>query len=227
MGVIDPSHAHRVTAITRRPPRRPCAARCGRAAASQCPRDAVPAPGRSSGVTRVQRLLASTVAGSIVWLAGADAARADLILVFAHSGAHPGAVIEAVTADPTGRPEVIPALRGIRVYLVPMTAARSPRHQRPTGPPHDPRWIPLGPLGHRRPGVIRFRFTVPDVRPGDYTFGFWCRRCAPPLVRRSRTPTPAPSGRAPRTPRSSASTQDRRTGADRRWQWSSCSSCPA
>jgi hypothetical protein len=28
--------------------------------------------------------------------------------------------------------------------------------------------------------VIGFRFTAPDVRPGDYTIGFWCRKCAPP-----------------------------------------------
>ena len=122
----------------------------------------------------------ATVVGCIVWLAGTRAARADLVLVFANPVAHPGVGIEAVTADRSGRPEVIPALRGIRVYFVPMTAARSPRHQRPTGVPTDPRWIPLGRLAHRRSGVIHFRFTVPDIRAGDYTLGFWCRKCAPP-----------------------------------------------
>ena len=126
------------------------------------------------------RPLAATFVASVVWLTGAGAARGDLGLVFAHPVAHPGAMIEAVTADRTGRPEVIPAIRGIRVYFVPMTAARSPRHQRPTGLTDDPRWIPLGPLGHRQAGVIHFRFTVPDVPPGDYTIGFWCRKCAPP-----------------------------------------------
>jgi hypothetical protein len=126
------------------------------------------------------RPLAATLVASVVWLTGAGAARGDLGLVFARPVAHPGAVIDAVTADRNGRPEVIPAIRGIRVYLVPMTAARSPRHQRPTGLPDDPRWIPLGPLVHRQAGVIHFRFTVPDVRPGDYTLGFWCRKCAPP-----------------------------------------------
>ena len=126
------------------------------------------------------RLLVSTIVGSTIWLAGAGAVRADLVLVFANPVAYPGAVVEAVTADRTGRTEVFPALRGIRVYFVPMTAARSPRHQRPTGLPGDPRWILLRPLAHRRSGVIRFRFTVPDVRPGDYTLGFWCRKCAPP-----------------------------------------------
>jgi hypothetical protein len=61
-----------------------------------------------------------------------------------------------------------------------MTHAKSARHQRPTGLPHDPYWVPLGYLGHRTRGPIRIRFVIPSVRPGDYTIGFWCRRCAPP-----------------------------------------------
>jgi hypothetical protein len=130
-------------------------------------------------VTR-KHLSAAIVIGGAVWLAGAGIARADLGLVFSRPTAESGAVVEAVSAERSGRLEVFPPIRHVRVYFVPMMHARSPRHQRPTGVPDDPLWIPLGPLRHARSGVIRFRFTVPDVPPGDYTIGFWCRQCAAP-----------------------------------------------
>jgi hypothetical protein len=61
-----------------------------------------------------------------------------------------------------------------------MALARSSRVQRPTGPPHNPRIIGLGPLSLKHPGVANLSFIVPHVRPGDYTLGFWCKPCAPP-----------------------------------------------
>jgi hypothetical protein len=69
---------------------------------------------------------------------------------------------------------------GVRVYLVPMALARSLRVQRPTGPPRNPRIVTLGPLRLTHPAVARLTFVVPRVPPGDYTIGFWCKRCAPP-----------------------------------------------
>jgi hypothetical protein len=109
-----------------------------------------------------------------------SAAGADLSLVFDRPVAHPGDHVEALYADKTGRPYPVAPVHGVRVYLVSMTRAKSGLHQRPTGLPHDPLWVPLGPLRHDASGMIRLRFTVPDVQRGDYTIGFWCRKCAPP-----------------------------------------------
>jgi hypothetical protein len=101
-------------------------------------------------------------------------ARADLALWFRSPRAHWG---QRVYVSSPGR---YAPFSGVRVYLVPMALARSASRQRPTGPPHNRRIIPLGPLrlGHR--AVARLRFIVPRVRPGDYTIGFWCKPCAPP-----------------------------------------------
>jgi hypothetical protein len=117
----------------------------------------------------VTALLVITVA-----LVVPGAARADLALWFASPRAHWG---QRVRVASPGR---YAPFSGVRVYLVPMALARSSRDQRPTGPPHDSRIIPLGPLSLDHPAVVRMSFVVPHVRPGDYTMGFWCKPCAPP-----------------------------------------------
>ena len=130
--------------------------------------------------SRTHRLWVCICAAAGLGVGFPSAAAADLYLVFDQPAAHPGDHVEALYADKTGRPYPVPPVHGVRVYFVSMTRAKSGLHQRPTGLPHDPLWIPLGPLRHDRSGMIRLRFTVPDVRPGDYTIGFWCRKCAPP-----------------------------------------------
>jgi hypothetical protein len=101
-------------------------------------------------------------------------ARADLAPWFSSPRAHWG---QRLVARSPGR---YAPFSGVRAYLVPMALARSGRVQRPTGPPHDRRIILLGELRLARAGVARLIFTVPRVRPGDYTIGFWCKPCAPP-----------------------------------------------
>lgn len=101
-------------------------------------------------------------------------AGADLGLLFPSPRALWG---ERVTVSSAGR---YAPFSGVRVYLVPMALARSSRVQRPTGPPRNPRIVTLGPLRLTHPAVARLTFVVPRVPPGDYTIGFWCKRCSPP-----------------------------------------------
>lgn len=101
-------------------------------------------------------------------------ARADLGLLFPSPRAHWG---QRITVSSLGR---YAPFSGVRVYLVPMALARSSRVQRPTCPPRNPRIVALGPLRLTRPAVARLSFIVQRVPPGDYTIGFWCKRCAPP-----------------------------------------------
>jgi len=109
-----------------------------------------------------------------VALVVAGSARADLALWFTSPRAHWDQRVHVAS------PGRYAPFSGVRVYLVPMALARSSRVQRPTGPPHDRRIIPLGPLRLDHPGVVRMSFVVPRVTPGDYTIGFWCKPCAPP-----------------------------------------------
>jgi hypothetical protein len=102
------------------------------------------------------------------------AAGADLALWFPSPRAHWG---QRVHVSSPGR---YAPFSGVRAYLVPMALARSPRVQRPTGPPHNRRIVPLARIRLRHQAVLRLTFTVPRVRPGDYTMGFWCKPCAPP-----------------------------------------------
>lgn len=106
-------------------------------------------------------------------------ARADLLLVFTRGQAAVGQRVEAVSGDRRG-PQSLPPVRSIRLYLVPMARAKSPKHQTSTGPPTDPTWLPLGRLRHPHPGVYKLSFVIPHVAPGSYTIGFWCVPCAPP-----------------------------------------------
>jgi hypothetical protein len=117
-----------------------------------------------------------------VWLLAAIAltlaipavAQADLGLWFATPRAHWGQRVHAAS------PARYVPFSGVWVYFVPMVLARSSFVQRPTGPPHNRRILSLGPLRLAHRGIARLSFTVPQVRPGDYTLGFWCKPCAPP-----------------------------------------------
>jgi hypothetical protein len=123
-----------------------------------------------------QRTVISLLVVAVAVAAGLalpQAARADLALWFASPRAHWG---ERVVVRSPGR---YAPFSGVRTYLVPMALARAARYQRPTGPPRDPRIIPLGPLELKRRAVATLSFVVPHVRPGDYTIGFWCKPCAP------------------------------------------------
>jgi len=110
-----------------------------------------------------------------IGLVVSDGARADLALWFPSSRAHWDQRIDVSS------PNRYAPFSGVRVFLVPMTLAQSGRVQRPTGPPHNRSIIPLGRLHLEHPGVARLWFVVPHVRPGDYTLGFWCKPCAPPV----------------------------------------------
>jgi hypothetical protein len=120
------------------------------------------------------RLGATLIAAIAISLATPGGARADLGLWFASPLAHWGQHVRALS------PVRYAPFSGVRVYLVPMTLARSSLVQRSTGPPRNRRIIPLGSLELDHPGIARLSFNVPRVRPGDYTIGFWCKPCAPP-----------------------------------------------
>jgi hypothetical protein len=132
----------------------------------------------SSALIRPAATVSTAVA---VWLATASPASGDLALIFNEARAQPGQKVEAFYGIPKqGTPTPVPRLGQIWAYFVPMTAAKSPRNQRPTGRPTDPRWEPIGRLRRDPSGVPRITFTVPNVPAGDYTVGFWCKPCASP-----------------------------------------------
>src|SRR2546426_11157592 len=122
---------------------------------------------------RAVTLVTTTLALGI-GLVAPGVARADLGLWFASPRAHWGQRLHVSSPNPYA------PFSGVWVYLVPMALARSSRVQRPSGPPHNSRIIPLGPLRLDHPGVATLSFPVPHVQPGDYTLGFWCKPCAPP-----------------------------------------------
>src|SRR5919204_6746995 len=128
-------------------------------------------------VSCVARVLVCAVS---IWLWSSAVAEADMFVVFRAASAHPGEQVEAFSGSSDGRPWRWPRLSGVRLYLVPMAHAKSPRHQRSEGRPRDPAWEPLGRLRQDRNGVARVSFTVPARAAGDYTIGFWCIPCGPP-----------------------------------------------
>jgi hypothetical protein len=156
--------------------------RCGRAPpnCASAPGDAVRPPSRMRLMVgrRSMRPLAS-IAPVVILLMWPVAAHADLFLVFTRGHAVVGQWVEVVSGDRRG-PQPLPPVHGIRLYFVPMTHAKSPRHQTSTGPPADRTWLPLGRMHHAHAGVFKVAFVVPNVAPGAYTIGFWCIPCAPP-----------------------------------------------
>jgi hypothetical protein len=123
---------------------------------------------------RMRRRTATLLTAIVLALATAVCAHADLALSFASPRAHWGERVRVSS------PTRYAPFSGVRVYLVPMALARSSLVQRPTGPPHNRRIIYLGPLRLHQAGIARLSFVIPHVPPGDYTLGFWCKRCAPP-----------------------------------------------
>jgi hypothetical protein len=120
------------------------------------------------------RFTGCLLAGIVLTVAIPVVAQADLGLWFATPRAHWGQRVHAAS------PVRYAPFSGVWVYFVPMALARSSLVQRPSGPPHNRRIFSLGPLRLARRGIERLSFTVPHVRPGDYTLGFWCKPCAPP-----------------------------------------------
>ena len=82
-----------------------------------------------------------------------------------HSIRTPDDRVGGVLGSSDGKPWRWPRLSGVWLYLVPMSHAKSPRHQRSGGRPRDPAWEPLGPLRQDRSGVARVSFTVPAGHP--------------------------------------------------------------
>lgn len=76
------------------------------------------------------------VAVVVLWIVGAAPARADLVLIFHHPWAHPGECVVAYHGGPNnGRPTPTRHLGQIWACFVPMSSAKSPAGQIPTGPP--------------------------------------------------------------------------------------------
>jgi hypothetical protein len=102
-------------------------------------------------------------------------AQAALSLVFSKSSAAPGDVVRVRTGgegaflEPARRGEF---RRGPRVFLAPKAAARSIRSTR------DRRLTLVGRLAVDRKGNGRLTFTVPKLRPGEYTTFVHCVPCA-------------------------------------------------
>jgi hypothetical protein len=109
-----------------------------------------------------------------------ELAVADLGLVFKQARAEPAdRVLLYSGRRSNGRASAYPPLEGIEVYFVPLLLAKLQNHLRSRGRPPDT-WLPLGPSRQDEHGVVRMWIEVPQVPNGDYTVGFWCRRCALP-----------------------------------------------
>jgi hypothetical protein len=112
-----------------------------------------------------------TVLAAVLLAAPAQAA---LFLVFSKSSAAPGDVVrvrtggEGALLEPVRRGEL---RRGPRVFLAPKAAARSIRSTR------DSRLKLIGRLIVDRKGNGRLTFTVPSLRPGEYTTFVHCVPC--------------------------------------------------
>lgn len=122
-------------------------------------------------------MLVSGVAGIAATLLFATSAGAALWLIFSKTTAAPGERVAAHTAGDgvfaeakrTGALRRSPPLR---LFLVRAAAARSIRS------PRDRRLVGLGTLAVDRRGNGRARFSVPNVRPGDYALFLHCVPCA-------------------------------------------------
>jgi hypothetical protein len=159
-----------------------------------------------------------------------ELAAADLGLVFKQAKAAPGdRVLLYSGLRSTGRANAYPPIRGVEVYFVPLSLAKRQTNLRSRGRPRDARWLPLGPPRQDEHGVIRMWITVPQVPNGDYTVGFWCKKCALPegdfftsafpgqrwsgrphyTILRVKEPRPPLSEAAPATPTSGSGSASR------------------
>ena len=123
-----------------------------------------------------------------------------------HSIRTPDDRVGGVLGSSDGKPWRWPRLSGVWLYLVPMSHAKSPRHQRSGGRPRDPAWEPLGPLHQDRSGVARVSFTVPAGHPVTGPSGSGAS-LAIHAARCSRAHTPEPRGTTGRSRRSSGSSR--------------------
>lgn len=109
-----------------------------------------------------------------------ELAAADLGLVFKQAKAAPGGQVLLYSGRRSdGRASGYPPLEGIEVYFVPLSLAKLQNHLRSRGRPPDT-WLPLGRPRQNEKGVVRMWIAVPQVPDGDYTVGFWCRKCGFP-----------------------------------------------
>jgi hypothetical protein len=116
-----------------------------------------------------------------VFACSPELAAADLGLVFKQAKAASGDRVLLYSGRRSdGRASGYPPLKDVEVYFVPLSLAKLQNHLRSRGRPNDPRWLPLGPPRHDKGGVVRMWVRVPQVPIGDYTVGFWCKKCAPP-----------------------------------------------
>ncbi len=114
-------------------------------------------------------------------VSSSEVAAADLGLVFKQAQAAPGERVLLYSGlRSSGRATAYPPLKGIEVYFVPLSLAKRQTNLRSRGRPGDARWLPLGPPRQTEAGVVRMWITVPEVPSGDYTVGFWCKKCGPP-----------------------------------------------
>jgi hypothetical protein len=132
-------------------------------------------------IARTLRSLALILLVLTLFAGSPELAAADLGLVFKQAKAAPGDRVLLYSGNRgNGRASGYPPLKGIEVYFVPLSRAKLQTNFRSRGRPRDARWLPLGPPRQNEDGVVRMWFTVPQVPIGDYTVGFWCKKCAPP-----------------------------------------------
>ena len=121
-----------------------------------------------------RRLAVLAVAAAVAAAAAPSLASAALFLMVSPVRAAPGDRVTAVETTRSG--EYIRAWGSaarIDVYLVPVDLVRGLLHR----PPTARGVVRLGPLTIDRRHRYAITFTVPHVRPGDYTTAFWCRPC--------------------------------------------------
>jgi hypothetical protein len=126
----------------------------------------------------------AVIAVVIGCLALASAAQASLFLSFSRTTARLG---QRVVARSPNRwyeknGSLMPAGKfpGVTVYLVPMRLADGAGPPQPgSKPPNARNVVRLGPMLIDRHGYGYLSFTVPAVRAGLYTTGFWCKTCLP------------------------------------------------
>jgi hypothetical protein len=132
-------------------------------------------------IARALRLLGLILVVLTLFTGSPELAAADLGLVFKQARAAPGDRVLLYSGSRSdGRASGYPPIKDVEVYFVPLSLAKLQNKLRSRGRPRDPRWLPLGPPRQDEHGVIRMWITVPQVPNGDYTVGFWCKKCALP-----------------------------------------------
>jgi hypothetical protein len=127
------------------------------------------------------RWLTVLVLGLVLFADRPELAAADLGLVFKQAKAAPGDRVLLYSGRRSdGRASGYPPLKDVEVYFVPLSLAKLQNKLRSQGRTRDARWLPLGPPRQNENGVVWMWIRVPQVPNGDYTVGFWCKKCALP-----------------------------------------------